>query len=399
MPLQDIFAEIYTEIDRIKDRLSETRESVATMHTDDGIPTHTASEGVLYWDYANDDLYVNSNGVDAWQIVGGGSSAAAHNVLSATHLDSSAAAVTRGALITGQGASPAWARLDHPSAIRRYLQSNASEPSWVANITLDDTAWIGNGSTQLRIEFDTSFGDIHVHMTDAAGSDKLFITDSGGTDVAHIDSNGAMWLDDSLIVNGTSTDSLYEAVINAIDGDIGISTDGGPATFHTFCYGADAGDFPIWRGRRGRGTRASPAAVQSGDILARVGGGGYDGNDVSNESMGHMQVEATETWNVNSYGTAMKFRTTPNGSTAYQDALVLGQDGIGYFEYGVRTIWSEANVSDPPTDAELDAAFGTPATVGEGFIALVDDNNANTTTWLVFSLGGSWWYEELTKAT
>jgi hypothetical protein len=40
--------------------------------------------------------------------------------------------------------------------------------------------------------------------------------------------------------------------------------------------------------------------------------------------------------------------------------------------------WAEDNVSSPPTDAELDTAFGTPAAVGEGFVALLDDNNAAT---------------------
>jgi hypothetical protein len=78
----------------------------------------------------------------------------------------------------------------------------------------------------------------------------------------------------------------------------------------------------------------------------------------------------------------------------------LWATGIADFsDGGVRTVWSEANVSSPPTDAELDATFGTPATAGEGFHALVDDNNANTAGWAVWSLGGSWWYAPaLTKA-
>ena len=53
------------------------------------------------------------------------------------------------------------------------------------------------------------------------------------------------------------------------------------------------------------------------------------------------------------------------------------------------------NVSNPPTDAQLDAAFGT---VPAGFIGLLDDNNANTNVWLIGWNGTSWWYEALTKA-
>jgi hypothetical protein len=59
---------------------------------------------------------------------------------------------------------------------------------------------------------------------------------------------------------------------------------------------------------------------------------------------------------------------------------------------------SDANVSSPPTDAELDAAFGTPAAVGDGYIAFVDDAGTGAQVWLVTSDGTNWWYEALTKA-
>ena len=60
---------------------------------------------------------------------------------------------------------------------------------------------------------------------------------------------------------------------------------------------------------------------------------------------------------------------------------------------------STANVSNPPTDAELDAAFDTPANLPDGWMGVVNDNNAGTALWLVTAVGGSWWYEGLTKAT
>jgi hypothetical protein len=61
--------------------------------------------------------------------------------------------------------------------------------------------------------------------------------------------------------------------------------------------------------------------------------------------------------------------------------------------------FSSADVTNPPTDAELDTAFGTPATVGAGFAAVLDDNNADTNVYFVTSNGTSWWYVALTKAT
>lgn len=56
------------------------------------------------------------------------------------------------------------------------------------------------------------------------------------------------------------------------------------------------------------------------------------------------------------------------------------------------------DVANPPTDAQLDSAFGTPAAVGSGFVGLVDDNDADANVWLVASNATSWWYVALTKA-
>jgi len=80
----------------------------------------------------------------------------------------------------------------------------------------------------------------------------------------------------------------------------------------------------------------------------------------------------------------------------YDDDVETNSTVIGLG--GLRTKVSTDNVSSPPTDAQLDTAFGTPATVGEGFIGIVDDNDAETAVWLCVAVGTSWWYEALTKA-
>jgi hypothetical protein len=49
------------------------------------------------------------------------------------------------------------------------------------------------------------------------------------------------------------------------------------------------------------------------------------------------------------------------------------------------------DVSNPPTDAELDAIFGTPATVGGGFTAYIDDNGAGNNFYQITSDGANWW--------
>jgi hypothetical protein len=64
----------------------------------------------------------------------------------------------------------------------------------------------------------------------------------------------------------------------------------------------------------------------------------------------------------------------------------------------LRLIVSTADVSNPPTDAELDATFGTAAEVGAGFIRLIDDNAAGADFYLVASDGSNWWVFTGTKA-
>ena len=49
-------------------------------------------------------------------------------------------------------------------------------------------------------------------------------------------------------------------------------------------------------------------------------------------------------------------------------------------------------------DAELDAAFGTPAEVGPGFLRLLNDNAGGANLYLIASDGTNWWILTSTKA-
>jgi hypothetical protein len=76
-------------------------------------------------------------------------------------------------------------------------------------------------------------------------------------------------------------------------------------------------------------------------------------------------------------------------------------DGIRHFlgRADVSSLnYSAANVSNPPTDAELDATFGTPAEVGAGFTAALNDNGTGNNFYFVASDGTNWWYTTGTKA-
>lgn len=65
--------------------------------------------------------------------------------------------------------------------------------------------------------------------------------------------------------------------------------------------------------------------------------------------------------------------------------------GILNCSAGITTKVSIANTSNPPTNAEVVSAFGAAATVGSGFIGIIDDNDAHTNEYLIFSDGTKFW--------
>jgi hypothetical protein len=63
---------------------------------------------------------------------------------------------------------------------------------------------------------------------------------------------------------------------------------------------------------------------------------------------------------------------------------------------GVRVFVSDADVSNPPTNAEVISAFGAVADTGEGFVGFIDDNNGHANVYLVFNDGTKYWQTAMT---
>lgn len=57
------------------------------------------------------------------------------------------------------------------------------------------------------------------------------------------------------------------------------------------------------------------------------------------------------------------------------------------------------DVSNPPTDAEIDAAIGTPVAMGAGYMFLLDDAAGGANFYLIASDGTNWWSFTGTKLT
>lgn len=106
--------------------------------------------GRIAYDSSTDTYVGGANGATV-TFATNASPALQHNVLSATHPDSTSASAARGDLITGQGASPKWARLAKGTQYQ-LLTGGADEPAWGAVALAQATAVSGilgsaNGGT------------------------------------------------------------------------------------------------------------------------------------------------------------------------------------------------------------------------------------------------------------
>ena len=92
---------------------------------------------------------------------------------------------------------------------------------------------------------------------------------------------------------------------------------------------------------------------------------------------------------------------TSNTNEGTASSNVITMDTVNHRVTFVNEIIQKVNtnnVSNPPTDAELDAIWTSPATVGAGFTAYIDDNNAHNNVYQIMSDGTAWHYFTATKA-
>ena len=131
-----------------------------------------------------------------------------------------------------------------------------------------------------------------------------------------------------------------------------------------------------------------------------VYGGTGDGDDITVSSTSHANKGTTT---IGDPGDVVIGDGTERDMYPQTDAKVncgksTNRFGDGWFATGVRTQCATDDVSSPPTDAELDTAFGTPAAVGAGFVGVLDDNGAGAAVYLCASDGTNWWHSAMTKA-
>jgi len=151
---------------------------------------------------------------------------------------------------------------------------------------------------------------------------------------------------DSIFATSTTATSTFAGAVNIGGGTsldpslVTISNTSGinPLEIHSanalgidlFTHAAAAFRGPTLNLYKSRGTQSAPSAVQSGDNLAYLSFGGYDGAVYSTGAQ--MQPMAAENWTTGAHGTNLTFWTNSIGTLSLNQRMVLtsqGSLGIG----------------------------------------------------------------------
>jgi|6_EtaG_2_1085325.scaffolds.fasta_scaffold29266_1 hypothetical protein len=121
-------------------------------------------------------------------------------------------------------------------------------------------------------------------------------------------------------------------------------------------------------------------------------------NGYLNDNTGNLSVDWGNRFLKASDGSDTILDWSTAGTAAFGDSNIT-TTGTATATGGLRTKVSVDNINDPPTDEDLDSAFGTPAALGEGFVGILDDNSADTDVYICYTSDTSWFYIKGTKAS
>ena len=186
----------------------------------------------------------------------------------------------------------------------------------------------------------------------------------------------------STVVIGSSTKVNNASFLNGLKLEIiTASTDCAVGLYH---YGdSDAGN--AIRSFRAKGSKASPTAVVSGNILGSIRGLGYNGSAFTAQT-GGMDIVTTENWTAGANGTAIAFNTTPNGSGAASMTERMRIDSSGALIHNKTTSGATGAISLVPSGASPTLnrlVFGTDGTGYKFAIASKQGSNASVDRLLI----------------
>lgn len=145
-------------------------------------------------------------------------------------------------------------------------------------------------------------------------------------------------------------------------------------------YSSGTAGYAVFDGRLSRGSQASPAAIQTADVISLYRGSGWDGSGFF--PAGGTRVVASETWSGSARGNRLELLTTPNGSTTPQVSAQVSHGGnfgiVGdYYINDVKVVGERATGWSASTGTATRTAFATSTVTTEQLAqrvkALIDD--------------------------
>jgi hypothetical protein len=102
-------------------------------------------------------------------------------------------------------------------------------------------------------------------------------------------------------------------------------------------------------------------------------------------------IDIKETGAAQATSYAMRI-SSDNNEALHVDAGTVVVDETVKAAAGIITVNSENDVTDPPTQAEMDTAFGAGAAANDGMIGIINDAGAGANCWLCVNTNGAWYY-------
>ena len=168
-----------------------------------------------------------------------------------------------------------------------------------------------------------------------------YLANTTGTFAGDLTITGNTNMQNTLHVHNSSMPGNTQYVIITGTANGAISTPSNPGyTIHTAvdtgnrivseAYGSGSTNYAAFIARRGRGTAQSPSAVQTGDIILRLGGNGYGATKFSQFSDARIEFVATQTHTDTSKGTQIQFWTTSSGSNTATQIGTMNGDSVSF---------------------------------------------------------------------
>ena len=194
-------------------------------------------------------------------------------------------------------------------------------------------------------------------------ANDVFIVDTTNQDV-EVASGATLTVTDGAttlagtVLTGTAADSTSAFIVRSAGHGDTFSVDTSNGRITQTHYSSTTG--VLNRFYSNTGTSGTPAASINNDVLWRNLVHGYD--NAGFEQGGDIIMNATETWDATSHGTAIQFRTKTNGTTSLAARLVIAGDGDVVVNTGNLDVTSGALNIDATSGTTLVSDSTTDAT-------------------------------------